>query len=393
MTRSRTIARLVGLSIVLLGVLAWWWQSDGALTPPLAKAPPGKAAERRAARLAARNAAEDAGSTVTGTAVPTPQTAAPADSARPSGTAPPAAAATAASAVTAAEAVASTTTPAQVPVTPTLPAEPLVTATVEPETVVPVESPPSAPAGDPTDQSPLQVLRDETIATDVAEGELPIPPKIARYAAQLLAKYDLNSDGILSEPEWSRMRGNPRLIDLNFDGLITRDELAGRVASYGLRRSLRLMPVPAPAEATTDSLAGAAPPAATAPANSAAASALMAALTGASEAARAAAQRQPPRYYVPMERLPKGLADWFVDNDADGDGQVTMSEFSASLSEADVLRFREYDLNGDGVITPQEFVGAEMTRRAAEEAQAAATEAAAAATQSETAPPETTARP
>jgi Ca2+-binding EF-hand superfamily protein len=62
---------------------------------------------------------------------------------------------------------------------------------------------------------------------------------------------------------------------------------------------------------------------------------------------------------TPIERLPKGLPDWFTAKDADGDGQVSMAEFAADWTPAKVAEFSRYDLNGDGIITASECLKAE----------------------------------
>ncbi len=61
-------------------------------------------------------------------------------------------------------------------------------------------------------------------------------------------------------------------------------------------------------------------------------------------------------YRVPTatERLPKGLPDWFARNDTDADGQVMMAEYMTEFTEARAVEFAGYDLNGDGIITPEE---------------------------------------
>jgi hypothetical protein len=65
------------------------------------------------------------------------------------------------------------------------------------------------------------------------------------------------------------------------------------------------------------------------------------------------------RYHVPAQQLPEGLSLSFLGKDANGDGQVMMHEFASNWSDSEVERFNKYDRNADGVITPQEWVGAE----------------------------------
>ncbi len=64
------------------------------------------------------------------------------------------------------------------------------------------------------------------------------------------------------------------------------------------------------------------------------------------------------RVVAPVERLPAGLPDWFYRSDAYGDGQISMAEFSATWSEAVLEDFYQFDLNRDGLITPEEVLRA-----------------------------------
>ncbi len=53
-----------------------------------------------------------------------------------------------------------------------------------------------------------------------------------------------------------------------------------------------------------------------------------------------------------------GLPDFFARSDANGDGQVLMSEFSSSWSAETLEEFLKWDLNKDGIILPQECINA-----------------------------------
>jgi Ca2+-binding EF-hand superfamily protein len=70
--------------------------------------------------------------------------------------------------------------------------------------------------------------------------------------------------------------------------------------------------------------------------------------------------RKSYRFLTPTERLaeslPSTLRDWFLRNDKNGDGQIAMSEFATLWSREKAVDFASYDLNNDGVITPQEFL-------------------------------------
>ena len=50
----------------------------------------------------------------------------------------------------------------------------------------------------------------------------------------------------------------------------------------------------------------------------------------------------------------KDLPSFFTSSDLDGDGQVTLSEFTQSLTDESLAEFQKWDLNGDGIITVRE---------------------------------------
>ncbi|MEZ6073792.1 MAG: hypothetical protein R3C10_26815 [Pirellulales bacterium] len=197
--------------------------------------------------------------------------------------------------------------------------------------------------------------------------------KIERYAGRLMAKYDLNGDLLLEQSEWIAMHGDPAgTMDLDGDGVITIDEIVNRVSDYG-RRSLRVVPnVPLHFADTSQDTT-----------NIDAASRTTYRVHPDDSQANDSANGQPNspevrmmrRFFVIPSQLPQGIAGWFLDNDADGDGQVTMAEFSANWTEVEAAQFASYDLNGDGVITAAECVRAETARaeREAAEARGAAT--------------------
>jgi hypothetical protein len=65
-------------------------------------------------------------------------------------------------------------------------------------------------------------------------------------------------------------------------------------------------------------------------------------------------KRKSYRFSKPDDKLPTGLPSWFKSRDTNGDGQVSMSEYSRSWSSSSVAEFRRYDLNDDGIITAKE---------------------------------------
>ena len=64
------------------------------------------------------------------------------------------------------------------------------------------------------------------------------------------------------------------------------------------------------------------------------------------------------RFTRGADHLPAtGLPSWFKSRDANGDGQVAMSEYSRSWSDRTVGEFRRYDLDNDGIVTAKEAAG------------------------------------
>lgn len=77
-------------------------------------------------------------------------------------------------------------------------------------------------------------------------------------------------------------------------------------------------------------------------------------VSGGSTSGKDADKRHTYRFSKASDHLPSGLPSWFKSKDTNGDGQISMSEFSRSWSESTVEQFRRYDLNNDGIITAKE---------------------------------------
>jgi hypothetical protein len=213
----------------------------------------------------------------------------------------------------------------------------------------------------------------------IALGETPpevdrvTPLKIMRYAQRLLEKYDSNRDGQLQQSEWSRMSHDPRTADANRDGTIGEDELARYIADYGRHRQLRLMERPAPGDAVLPPLLH---PVTESAADESIAAVQTAAATGANRAETPQSSdggatdeaapgsdgpqreraRRDTRFFVAPTQLPQGLPKWFGERDADGDGQLSIAEFAPKASNSDFKQFARYDLNGDGLLTADEYL-------------------------------------
>jgi Ca2+-binding EF-hand superfamily protein len=170
-------------------------------------------------------------------------------------------------------------------------------------------------------------------------------PRLAGLLQSVYQRYDRNRNGVFEKDEWSSFRTDPSSADKNRDGKITRDEISvylqerylggsrgdsrdggrdGRSSWYGRR------------DEGGDNQSG----------------------RSDSPSGSGSADRQSYRIPTATERLPEGLPDWYARSDANGDGQVMMSEYAASWSQMVANDFRQFDLNNDGVITPNECLEA-----------------------------------
>ncbi len=68
------------------------------------------------------------------------------------------------------------------------------------------------------------------------------------------------------------------------------------------------------------------------------------------------------RFRTARERLPDGLPDWFRQKDLNGDGQITMAEFSREWTPEIAAEFERFDLNHNGIITAAECLKVEKQR-------------------------------
>jgi hypothetical protein len=48
------------------------------------------------------------------------------------------------------------------------------------------------------------------------------------------------------------------------------------------------------------------------------------------------------------------MPSWFLEADTDLDGQVSMGEYASRWNDELVKEFMEMDVNGDGILTPNE---------------------------------------
>ncbi len=156
---------------------------------------------------------------------------------------------------------------------------------------------------------------------------VPVTDDDRREASETMRRYDRNNNGFVDKNELSsRFSGNPMDFDRNRDGKLSLDELAVR---YARRRE-------------------------------------------GNEEAKKEKKREDRRerkadvevpdvyggrksYRVGEARKsPEGVPGYFSDKDANGDGQVTMAEFTSEWDDEQVKAFFDSDFNRDGVITVDE---------------------------------------
>ena len=171
--------------------------------------------------------------------------------------------------------------------------------------------------------------------------------RMMKYADGLLKQYDSNKDGTLQREEWSKMRSESQKADRDGNGLITKEELAAQLADYSKGRSGG-----SSSGSSSSSNSGS-----TGSSYSRSSSSGSRYSSSGSSASRSSGSVKTYRFLSPAERLPSGLPDWFTRNDADGDGQIAMAEFSTSWDDQKAAEFTRWDRNGDGVITPKEALG------------------------------------
>jgi Ca2+-binding EF-hand superfamily protein len=189
--------------------------------------------------------------------------------------------------------------------------------------------------------------------------------RIRRIAQAMLSRYDENKDGTLQREEWSKMSNEPEKGDKNGDGQITLDEMAERLGEWRPSSSSSSSGGSSSASGSSSSSAssGQASPGAGGRSGRGDFGGRGRGRGGFGSREQSAsrptttASGQSYRFLTPKERLPEDVPSFFS-SDRDGDGQVSMAEFSSSWDDAKLAEFNRWDLNRDGVITAAE------TRRA-----------------------------
>ena len=153
-----------------------------------------------------------------------------------------------------------------------------------------------------------------------------IDEKTRSFAQAKMKQFDKNNNGQLEKEEWSAMNDGEKY-DLNKDGIVSLDEMI-QYLSRPLGGDDSVAPSPAPKAASASRTTGG----------------------------------RPGRFRSLAERYPD-LSAKFFQLDRDGDGQIEMWEYSTNWTEQTVREFQKYDLNGDGIITPEEWLKVEPKGR------------------------------
>ncbi len=195
---------------------------------------------------------------------------------------------------------------------------------------------------------PLQTLA----AAQPTSADRPqsVPRKVQRYSRHFITRYDGNRDERLQASEWSPSGDVFKTCDRDDDQLVTSDELSEFIFAYGKSRRVQLAPLPhaAPSVEPVEPGITAADdesddPAAAEPATS----------SDDDGEQPANSKKAATRKYYTGSR--SGAAPpWFTSRDRDGDGQLTLAEFTANAS-GQKNEFRRVDRNRDGIITVGEL--------------------------------------
>ncbi|MBN2216611.1 MAG: hypothetical protein JW719_04475, partial [Pirellulales bacterium] len=177
----------------------------------------------------------------------------------------------------------------------------------------------------------------------------------------LFGRLDRNGNGLLDRNEWTGLPGNPSQFDANQDGRITLAEVAAQMDKIQKDRNQN----PWGGMGQGGFGPGGGMPGNFGPGGFGAGG--WGGMNGfgdnrqddedkeesTSKTAKAD-HRSSYRFRSALERLPKGLPDWFVGRDEDFDGQVSMAEFAGTWTQSTLNEYLKYDGNRDGVITPDE---------------------------------------
>ena len=222
-----------------------------------------------------------------------------------------------------------------------------------------------------------------------------VPIALRYYARYIKSKYDKNGDGILQRSEWENNLEGAQAIDLNGDWDITDQELLYYLVRFAKDRTI-FNPVPRRENAQRTNFLTAPDdgaefetlirPASAAPKRLSGAEAreaqlkndgngMLADMTDEDvrelllegnpalesvedeellDAFLTDVDESTKREFTVSPAVVRGTPGWFLANDKDGDGQLTILEFAPGLSQKNLALFGKYDVDGDQIITAEE---------------------------------------
>ena len=198
-----------------------------------------------------------------------------------------------------------------------------------------------------------------------------------------MQRYDKNGSGVLEKDEWKQFRTDPSPGDTNKDGKLTKDELTKWMSSrFGQSRggdssSGRSGRGSSGGDSDRGRFSGRGDSGGRSRGGDSGGRGRGGDSGGRSRGGSSSQPDTPDSYRFKTvgERLPEGLPDWFKENDADGDGQIMMSEYAKNWDAKMLDSFDKFDFDADGVITPQECLdgidegakyGADSSRRSSD---------------------------
>jgi hypothetical protein len=181
------------------------------------------------------------------------------------------------------------------------------------------------------------------------------------YVKGLVKLHDKNGNSMIDGDELKGLRPPASLADANNDKVVTIDELNAKFGQTSSSSSSSASAKPAASsEASKDRERGGSSDKEGDRDGSASSSKRVLTWLGAAKPGdENKSKRRTYRFTPAAERLPTGLPSWFKSQDKNGDGQVSMSEYSRSWSRSTVSKFERYDLDGDGVVTAKEAKASE----------------------------------
>lgn len=187
-----------------------------------------------------------------------------------------------------------------------------------------------------------------TPVPEVSEAE-----RTRTWAKELIQKHDKNGDMMLQESEWEGL-GQSTRADANGDKVITLDELVAFASRKPGTPAATNQVASAPSSSASSPPSGDAKTASGSAGAETSGKTVKATSHSASDSKSAKDKQKSYRFKTAKERLPAGLPGWFTSKDANGDGQVSMREYSKSWTESQAAEFKRYDKDNDGIITAEE---------------------------------------